>query len=46
MEKIIPEKQKEVIEFRKAHGKTKVGDVNVDMVITSLKSLDVLLVPF
>ena len=32
MEKIIPEKQKEVIEFRKKHGGSKVGEVTVDMV--------------
>ena len=32
LEKKIPEKQKEVIEFRKAHGNTKVGEVSVDMV--------------
>ncbi|CAG5135497.1 unnamed protein product, partial [Candidula unifasciata] len=31
LEKIIPEKQKEVIEFRKQHGNTKVGEVTVDM---------------
>lgn len=29
---IIPEKQQEVAEFRKKHGKTKVGEVTVDMV--------------
>lgn len=28
----IPEKQQEVIAFRKEHGKTKVGEVTVDMV--------------
>lgn len=39
MEKIIPEKQKEVIEFRKAHGKTKVGEVNVDMMYGGMRGI-------
>jgi len=30
----IPEKQEEVKAFRKDHGKTKVGEVTVDMVST------------
>jgi len=42
MEKIIPEKQKEVIEFRKAHGKTKVGDVNVDMMYGGMRGIKAL----
>lgn len=29
---LIPEKQKEVAEFRKEYGKSKVGEVTVDMV--------------
>lgn len=32
LEKIVPEKQKEVSEFRKQFGATKVGEVTVDMV--------------
>lgn len=32
LEKIIPEKQKEVAEFRKQYGSAKVGEVTVDMV--------------
>ena len=32
MEKTIPEKQREVIEFRKKYGGSKVGEVTVDMV--------------
>jgi len=39
MEKIIPEKQKEVIEFRKAHGKDKVGEVNVDMMYGGMRGI-------
>ena len=33
LEKLIPEKQKEVIEFRKEYGNAKVGEVTVNMVI-------------
>ena len=29
---MVPEKQAEVKKFRQEHGKTKVGEVNVDMV--------------
>lgn len=34
----IPQKQKEVVEFRKKYGETKVGEVNVNMVsVTTMK---------
>ncbi|CAI9741922.1 citrate synthase, mitochondrial-like [Octopus vulgaris] len=33
LEKKIPEKQKEVIEFRKQHGNTKIGEVTVDQYV-------------
>jgi len=36
---IIPEKQKEVKEFRAQHGDFKVGDVSVDMVSIFLSIL-------
>jgi len=39
MEKLIPEKQKEVIEFRKAHGGTKVGEVTVDMMYGGMRGI-------
>jgi len=42
MEKIIPEKQKEVIEFRKAHGQAKVGEVNVDMMYGGMRGIKAL----
>lgn len=42
MEKIIPEKQKEVIEFRKSHGKAKVGEVNVDMMYGGMRGIKAL----
>ena len=32
MEEIVPEKRKEVAEFRKEHGNTKIGEVTVGMV--------------
>ena len=31
MEEIVPGKRKEVAEFRKEHGSTKIGDVTVNM---------------
>jgi len=34
---IVPEKQEEVKAFRAQHGKTKVGEVTVDMVSLRLK---------
>lgn len=39
LEKIIPEKQKEVIEFRKQHGATKVGEVTVDMMYGGMRGI-------
>lgn len=42
MEKIIPEKQKEIIEFRKAHGGTKVGEVTVDMMYGGMRGIKAL----
>jgi citrate synthase len=39
LEKIIPEKQKEVVEFRKQHGKTKVGEVTVDMMYGGMRGI-------
>lgn len=39
MEKKIPEKQKEVIEFRKAHGATKVGEITVDMMYGGMRGI-------
>ncbi|GFR82219.1 citrate synthase, partial [Elysia marginata] len=39
MEKIIPEKQKEVIEFRKKHGGSKVGEVTVDMMYGGMRGI-------
>lgn len=32
LEQLVPEKRKEVAEFRKAHNDTKIGEVNVGMV--------------
>ncbi|XP_005106615.1 citrate synthase, mitochondrial [Aplysia californica] len=39
LEKIIPEKQKEVQEFRKQHGSTKVGEVTVDMMYGGMRGI-------
>ncbi|BFZ01452.1 hypothetical protein BsWGS_04491 [Bradybaena similaris] len=39
LEKIIPEKQKEVIEFRKQYGGTKVGEVTVDMMYGGMRGI-------
>ncbi|RUS80232.1 hypothetical protein EGW08_011997 [Elysia chlorotica] len=39
MEKIIPEKQKEVIEFRKKYGGAKVGEVTVDMMYGGMRGI-------
>lgn len=36
---LIPEKQKEIIEFRKEYGSAKVGDVNVDMVYGGMRGI-------
>lgn len=36
---IIPEKQQEVAEFRKKHGKTKVGEVTVDMMYGGMRGI-------
>lgn len=35
----IPEKQKEIKEFRKAHGSTKVGEVTVDMMYGGMRGI-------
>merc|ERR1719317_1724066 len=35
----IPEKQKEIIEFRKQHGSTKVGEVTVDMMYGGMRGI-------
>ncbi|XP_041367211.1 probable citrate synthase 2, mitochondrial isoform X2 [Gigantopelta aegis] len=35
----IPEKQKEVVELRKQHGNTKVGDVTVDMMYGGMRGI-------
>jgi len=35
----IPEKQKEIKEFRKAHGSTKVGEVSVDMMYGGMRGI-------
>ena len=32
LEQLVPEKRREVAEFRKAHNDTKIGEVNVGMV--------------
>ncbi|CAG0917743.1 unnamed protein product [Notodromas monacha] len=37
--KKIPEKQKEVKEFRQAHGKTKVGEITVDMMYGGMRGM-------
>jgi len=42
MEKLIPEKQKEVIEFRKAKGGAKVGEVTVDMMYGGMRGIKAL----
>jgi len=42
MEKLIPEKQKEVIEFRKSHGGAKVGEVTVDMMYGGMRGIKAL----
>uniref|UniRef100_A0A0B7AX99 Citrate synthase n=1 Tax=Arion vulgaris TaxID=1028688 RepID=A0A0B7AX99_9EUPU len=39
LESIIPEKQKEVIEFRKQYGSTKVGEVTVDMMYGGMRGI-------
>jgi len=36
---LIPEKQSEIIAFRKAHGATKIGDINVDMVYGGMRGM-------
>ncbi|CAG5118768.1 unnamed protein product [Candidula unifasciata] len=36
---LIPEKQKEVAEFRKTHGKSKVGEVTVDMMYGGMRGI-------
>merc|ERR1719348_2500194 len=35
----IPEKQKEIIEFRKAHGGSKVSEVSVDMMYGGMRGI-------
>uniref|UniRef100_A0A0B7AXT4 Citrate synthase n=1 Tax=Arion vulgaris TaxID=1028688 RepID=A0A0B7AXT4_9EUPU len=39
METIVPEKQKEVAEFRKQYGSTKVGEVTVDMMYGGMRGI-------
>ncbi|XP_059176581.1 probable citrate synthase 2, mitochondrial [Physella acuta] len=39
LEKIVPEKQKEVAEFRKQFGTTKVGEVTVDMMYGGMRGI-------
>ncbi|GFO04970.1 citrate synthase [Plakobranchus ocellatus] len=39
MEKLIPEKQKEIVEFRKKHGSSKVGEVTVDMMYGGMRGI-------
>ncbi|XP_055863877.1 citrate synthase, mitochondrial-like isoform X2 [Biomphalaria glabrata] len=39
LSKIIPEKQKEVTEFRKEYGNTKVGEVTVDMMYGGMRGI-------
>ncbi|KAK3791304.1 hypothetical protein RRG08_012491 [Elysia crispata] len=39
MEKTIPEKQREVIEFRKKYGGSKVGEVTVDMMYGGMRGI-------
>eukprot|EP00106_Octopus_bimaculoides_P011928 XP_014779370.1 PREDICTED: citrate synthase, mitochondrial-like [Octopus bimaculoides] len=39
LEKKIPEKQKEVIEFRKQYGNTKIGEVTVDQVFGGMRGI-------
>ncbi|CAL1546540.1 unnamed protein product [Lymnaea stagnalis] len=39
LEKIIPEKQKEVVEFRKQFGNTKVGEVTIDMMYGGMRGI-------
>jgi citrate synthase len=37
--RLIPEKQKEVKEFRQQHGSTKIGDITVDMVYGGMRGM-------
>merc|ERR1711981_1248985 len=39
VEALIPEKQKEVMEFRKKHGETKIGDININMVYGGMRGM-------
>ncbi|KAL8563962.1 hypothetical protein ACOMHN_025293 [Nucella lapillus] len=39
LERLIPEKQKEVVEFRKAKGSAKVGEVTVDMMYGGMRGI-------
>ncbi|XP_076460479.1 citrate synthase, mitochondrial-like [Babylonia areolata] len=39
LERLIPEKQKEIVEFRKAKGSAKVGEVTVDMMYGGMRGI-------
>jgi len=36
---LIPQKQAEIVEFRKKHGETKIGDINVNMVYGGMRGM-------
>jgi len=36
---LIPEKTAEIVEFRKKHGETKIGDINVNMVYGGMRGM-------